>query len=1017
VTARLPLLLEQAVLLRDQDLLARVLGAAAEQQWATAQLEPLRRVSEHPELAAWIAELSDLDGLRQLLRFLLSPVIWEGDELSVGLLTAAQPGALQFRHQVRAATARELRISLCLGRVLQLWRGTVEEFWELWFGAEPGLKPYPGLLLRAELQRQRGALEPLLRELAAAATLNRGEWNLRLWLAELLPTIGLVDEALLLLEQLPRTDARAAIDAELLALNISLAAERPDRAREAALRLSGLPLSEAQQQRLIPVLGRLNLPDVLRSVEVRLGRSVETRTGVLARRLQAAESSGDRQLAGELAWELLRLSSGGSLFSGYRPTDDRDDGGERALALRSLAKSGRATELAERYEAMLREAPDSLPLLELLAELDDAAGNREQLARRQDRIAAVTGRVSPGRRRRALELENSGDVSAACDEYLQILEEDAAAFAAEAETFFQAFERAKRSPDFLQAVLQLDAAFWRDNGRLLATATAAAAGTRNNGEIQPEVAAAVQQAATRLLADDNTRRLGLGMLMNRTGVLSDEQLQAALQTELEQLERPVRRTQAEQLTACSELLQLVASLERRELLREVSARAVEPNRPAAARVFSLAAAVQLGARSEVDQASSLLLAEATIEFADAPESAAELLWTLLQRLEGQGPEWVDVRERLLRGAVESGLAQGAAGEQLRGALAEILQQSGRGQEARQLLLERLLASRATAAEQSAAGVREILKTAEQVQHSGYPVESAELLAGISQHDLAQFTKTLEADRAAAFRSRWNAAVQWSVRQMVSERLTAWFASAVEQAAAAPDRQQGARPRNPLLLVPSGPGDPAETDPQQLQQLTVNSLLLEATWRGDFAVAELREQIRGLAGRLLELPAADVGLLCAAAALADRAECVAERDRLITRLLAASAAAEGGQPATAVAPAGPRSTQGDEFAALQLAGLVPLAERLLADGRIDAAMAERLWDVAAAAAERPGPRLVRLALLNRAAGAASRAGTTTAAQRYRQRADQLIAEQQRAGVRAEVAAESVAELIRGLLNPG
>jgi hypothetical protein len=101
----------------------------------------------------------------------------------------------------------------------------------------------------------------------------------------------------------------------------------------------------------------------------------------------------------------------------------------------------------------------------------------------------------------------------------------------------------------------------------------------------------------------------------------------------------------------------------------------------------------------------------------------------------------------------------------------------------------------------------------------------------------------------------------------------------------------------------------------------------------------------------------------------------------------------------------------------LAGLVPLAERLLADGRIDAAMAERLWDVAAAAAERPGPRLVRLALLNRAAGAASRAGTTTAAQRYRQRADQLIAEQQRAGVRAEVAAESVAELIRGLLNPG
>ena len=61
----------------------------------------------------------------------------------------------------------------------------------------------------------------------------------------------------------------------------------------------------------------------------------------------------------------------------------------------------------------------------------------------------------------------------------------------------------------------------------------------------------------------------------------------------------------------------------------------------------------------------------------------------------------------------------------------------------------MLHSTAAAAAPSAAGVRELLRTAEQLQYSGYPVEAAGLLCGISPHDLQQFTKTLESDRAAA----------------------------------------------------------------------------------------------------------------------------------------------------------------------------------------------------------------------------------------------------------------------------
>jgi DNA-binding transcriptional LysR family regulator len=59
--------------------------------------------------------------------------------------------------------------------------------------------------------------------------------------------------------------------------------------------------------------------------------------------------------------------------------------------------------------------------------------------------------------------------------------------------------------------------------------------------------------------------------------------------------------------------------------------------------------------------------------------------------------------------------------------------------------------------------------------------------------------------------------------------------------------------------------------------------------------------------------------------------------------------------------------------------------------------------------------VRLALLNRATGAAMRAGLTDAGRRYRQAADELISEQQRSGDRANTATGTLAEVIRGLLS--
>jgi hypothetical protein len=79
------------------------------------------------------------------------------------------------------------------------------------------------------------------------------------------------------------------------------------------------------------------------------------------------------------------------------------------------------------------------------------------------------------------------------------------------------------------------------------------------------------------------------------------------------------------------------------------------------------------------------------------------------------------------------------------------------------------------------------------------------------------------------------------------------------------------------------------------------------------------------------------------------------------------------------------------------------------------MAERLWEAAVAATERPGARLVRLAVLNRAAGAAARAGLQVVAERYRGKADELVTEQQQAGGRTRADVETLAEVVRRLLQ--
>lgn len=71
-------------------------------------------------------------------------------------------------------------------------------------------------------------------------------------------------------------------------------------------------------------------------------------------------------------------------------------------------------------------------------------------------------------------------------------------------------------------------------------------------------------------------------------------------------------------------------------------------------------------------------------------------------------------------------------------------------------------------------VRNILQAAEQVQHSGFPIEAWQLLNSVTTSELEAFTSGLDPDKATAFQSRYNAARRWSEQKMTGEPIARWL---------------------------------------------------------------------------------------------------------------------------------------------------------------------------------------------------------------------------------------------------
>ena len=951
--------LQQAVQWQDASLLRQFLSQMQTRNPDGETVLQLRRQLEQTDQRLLTGMLETRDDVRAMLQVLLRCRQMEQRALTPRLLAISQPGAISFRHQVAAADVGERLISQVLARAVLVCEGTSAEVTQQLGLAESTVSEFGRRMLQADLLRQRGELVPMLYQLLVAAEQAPEATDLRLWIAEQIVGLDLIDEAIAVAERLATSDPRVVIDGELLVLNVSLANDRPERARQAALRLTGLPLSRQQQLSLIPVLDRLGMGEDAQAIEARLGRGAETRVAVLGRQLQSWMNSANQELAAEAAWELLKLSSGGNLFSGLRPNDDRDDGGERLQAIKALGRLGRLQPLIDRYETMLAASPDSMALLEILAEFHEAAEQWELLNAKRDRIAVLSNRVPPGLKKQAAALETAGKTSEACDLYLQFLKEDPLAFEQEIETIYQAFERANRRADFLDAVLRAEPSCWRDHSRLLLNVLA---DVSTSGQA-PEVVAA---ALSTLLQNVDTRRTAIATVLARPGLATESTVLPAILDELTALHQADRWNPAERRVILDEVLRILGRLQDPESWNQALS-VLKPESVSGSEIRVVQVFVSL-ARNDHAAASQQLVEMLEQVRGQESRGAEELLaieaaalFLLQERLADQSPSQAEIRLQILQGLLTVKTMNSDLSQQTTLALVNLYEQTGRPRDAQDLLLQQVRNLRPQ--QLAAAGpetIRRLLQTAEQIQHSGYPVDATGLLLSVTSHDVDRFTRDLGEDKAIAFRSRWNAARRWGLQQIGAEQMLKWLERCLEEPATS---DAGSPFDVDLLLELSGTSDPGCIDVEKLREIRAESLLFQAITRAEFSEESTQSRLLKSLLQMKDSRNLPAGLTCAAVLLTRKLPVTSVtknlHQHLMEQLVGVPMTTDKVTDAIARAeiPVSLRTTQ-------SLAKLLLIRESLVTS-RLPVAEAESLIGQALNELNRCPQRLVRLCVLNEA----------------------------------------------------
>jgi tetratricopeptide (TPR) repeat protein len=292
------------------------------------------------------------------------------------------------------------------------------------------------------------------RVLAEAAEQAKNDPEIRLLLADLHERRNERTEALAILDSVEPLDNATMQRRETSALRVAVQAGNVERARLAAERLFGLRLDAETQVQLAGLMHQLGQHELAEAVLARARRQAGSRVAALVSLMTEYERQNQPDLAVQVAHQILRR--GPSVTALNNPGVSSPDDAARAQALQVLSRSGKLKEMIARVEAQAKASPQSVALLQNLADYYRAANDHAKLRGTYEAIAKLRPDDAPTRLQVGLQLIQQGDAAAAVEHLRAAIKKDPSLFGRQFFQFDNAFRQANKYDELVALVEGID---------------------------------------------------------------------------------------------------------------------------------------------------------------------------------------------------------------------------------------------------------------------------------------------------------------------------------------------------------------------------------------------------------------------------------------------------------------------------------------------------------------------------------------------------------------------------------
>ena len=314
------------------------------------------------------------------------------------------------------------------------------------------------------------------RAVARAVELAGPDPSVKITMAELFERQGSLGEALAAVDSVDAIDSATVLKRENLALRLAVAAGNVDRARKAAERLFGLRLDAEAQVQLAALMGQLGMHDLAEAVMARARKSAGNKPPALLILMNQYQRQQKTDLALQIALQILRLRPMSTSSVGPVPaqrvgftgsvgmTSTGIPGGAamveddfaRSEAMQVLSRSGKLKELVARAEAQLERSPNSMQILQTLAEYARISNDRDKARALYERMAKTRPDDARLRLQLALQLVQAGDTAGALDHYRAAVKADPSTLGNQFFPIMNAFRQADKIEEFASLVEGVD---------------------------------------------------------------------------------------------------------------------------------------------------------------------------------------------------------------------------------------------------------------------------------------------------------------------------------------------------------------------------------------------------------------------------------------------------------------------------------------------------------------------------------------------------------------------------------